>query len=503
MKVTIACESVTTIEVPLLVVNLFEGVTQPTGATGAIDSAMGGLISSLIADKEITGKLNEVTVFPSLGRIPAQRVAVVGLGKKEDLTVDRVRQAAGSAARRAQQLKVPRFATIAHGGQAGLSPIESAQATVEGSALATYRYLRFKTEKEDLPQAIDEMVVVERDQSKIGQLEQGARRAQIVAESATLARDLVNGPGNLVTPTYLADQARQAAARSGFECEVLGPEQMRALKMGALLGVAQGSAQPPRLIVMRYRGAGADAKTLAIVGKGITFDSGGISIKPGEHMEEMKDDMSGGAATIGAMQAIANLKLPVNVIGLVPATENLPSGTAYKPGDVLTAMNGKTIEVINTDAEGRIVLADALAYAVEQGADALVDVATLTGACVIALGHVASGAIANNDNLAAALIAAGERTGERVWRLPAWDDYKEQIKSDIADVKNTGGRPGGAITGGLFLSYFIADKPWLHLDIAGTAWTDKDLPYIPKGATGIGVRLLVEFAEQWAKNPPI
>ena len=503
MKVNVVVASVTDVATPLLVVNLFEGVTEPTGATGAVDAAMDGLIRRMIGAKEISGKLNEVAVFHTLGRIKAERVAVVGLGKKEECTADRVRQAAGSAAKRAQQLKLTGFATIAHGGQAGLSPAEAAEATVEGTILATYRYLRYKTENDEKPTEIGELTIVEHDQAKVAQIEEGSREAQIIAEATNLARDLSNGPGNLVTPTYLAEQAQQMAKRYGLECEVLGPEQMRNLKMGALLGVAQGSVQPPRLIVLRYHGAAQDAKTVAFVGKGITFDSGGISIKPGEHMEEMKHDMSGGAAVIGALQAIAALRLPVNVLGVIPATENLPSGAAYKPGDILTAMNGKTIEVISTDAEGRIILADALAYAVQQGADALIDLATLTGACVIALGQWATGAFANNDELMAALQEAGERSGERLWRLPAWEEYKEQIKSDVADVKNTGGRPAGAITGALFLTRFIDDKPWVHLDIAGTADIDKDRPYVPKGATGVGVRLLTDFAKVWAKNPPI
>lgn len=500
MKVTIVADSVTNVDTPLLVVNLFEGITQPSGATGAVDAAMDGLIARMIADKEVTGKLNEVAVFHTLGRIPAKRVAVVGLGKKEDFTPERARQAAGSAARRAAQLKVDRFATIVHGGQAGVSPAEGAQAVVEGTLLATYRYLRFKTDRTDASPEIAELVIVERDAGKLPAIEEGANRGRIIAEATRLARDLSNGPGNLVTPAYLAEEARKVAEANGVEFAALGPQQMRELNMGALLGVAQGSAQEPRLIVMRYRGAGEDAKTLAIVGKGITFDSGGISIKPGEKMEEMKHDMSGAAAVIGAVDAIARLRLPVNVLALAAATENLPSGSAYKPGDVLTAMNGKTIEVINTDAEGRIVLADALAYAVKEGADALVDLATLTGACVVALGHHASGVISNHDQLAQAVVTAGERTGERVWRLPGWDDYAEQIKSDIADVKNTGGRWGGAITGGLFLTHFIGDKPWVHLDIAGTAYGDKDQGYRTKGATGIGVRLLVALAEEWAKG---
>ncbi|MHB1132584.1 MAG: leucyl aminopeptidase [Chloroflexota bacterium] len=501
MKVEVKVASVTEHVTPLLVINLFENVAEPTGATGAIDRALGGFIAGLIGRKEITGKLNEVTIFHTMGKLPAERVAVIGLGKKEEFTLERARQAAGSVARRVQQLKIERFATIAHGGQAGLSPAEAGQAVVEGSQLATYRYLRYKTEDADSRPSIQEMTIVEQDQAKVQELERGVTRGRVLAEATIFSRDLANGPGNLVTPSYLAEQAQEMAARHGLECQILGPEEMRRLGMGALLGVAQGSAQEPRLIVLRYNGGGEGAKTLGFVGKGITFDSGGISIKPGDKMDEMKFDMSGAAAVIGAMSAIAQLKPAVNVLAVAPATENLPSGTAYKPGDILTAMNGKTIEVLNTDAEGRIVLADAVAYAAQQGADLLIDLATLTGACVVALGYHATGAIGNNDQLVAGLIAAGQRTGERVWQLPAWDEYRDQIKSDIADVKNTGGRPGGAITGALFLERFIDGKPWVHLDIAGTAWVESDKPYAPKGAAGWGVRLLTEFAESWATQP--
>lgn len=500
MKVNVTVGSVTEVATPLLVVNLFEGSGQPTGATGAVDAALDGLISKLVTDKEISGKLSEMTVFHTLGKLPAERVAVIGLGKKDEFTIDRARQVAGTAARRAQQLKLGRFATIAHGGQAGLPPFEAAQAVVEGARLATYRYLRFKTEDQEGTAPVGEMTIVENDQGKVPELEEGAAKGTILAEATILARDLSNGPGNLVTPTYLAEQARDVATRHGLGYEALGPEEMRRLGMGALLGVAQGSTQEPRLIVLRYNGAQQGADTLGFVGKGITFDSGGISIKHGDKMDEMKHDMSGGAAVIGAMSAIAALKLPVNVLAVIPATENLPGGSACKPGDVLTAMNGKTIEVVNTDAEGRVVLADALAYAVKEGAAVLVDLATLTGGVIVALGHIATGAVGNNDKLVAMLVAAGERTGERLWQLPAWDEYKEANKSDIADVKNSGGRAASTITGALFLTRFVGDRPWCHLDIAGTAWLDGDRPYSTKGATGIGVRLLTEFAEKWTQN---
>lgn len=504
MNIDLVVDSVTNVDTPLLVVNLFEGVTEPKGATGAVDAALGRIISRMIADGELTGKLNEVVVVHTFERLPAKRVAVVGLGKQEEFTVDRARQAAGSVVTRARGLKVRSFATVVHGaGQGGLSPREAAVALAEGTLLANYRYTRFKTELAEAPPDLERATVVELDAGRSADLRAGIERGRILAEATNLARDLSNGPGNLVTPTYLADQAAAMASAAGIECEVLGPEETRALNMGALLGVAQGSVQPSRFVVLRYRRGGEGAKTLAMVGKGITFDSGGISIKPGERMEEMKHDMSGAAAVIGAIQAIAALAIPVNVLGLIPATENLPSGSALKPGDILTAMNGKTIEVVNTDAEGRIVLADALAYAVREGVDAIVDLATLTGACVIALGAWASGAVSNHDGLMASVEESGRRTGDRVWRLPDWSEYAEQIKSDVADVKNIGGRAAGVITGALFLTRFHGGKPWVHLDIAGTANIDKDRPYTPKGATGFGVRLLVDLAETWAKQPPV
>jgi leucyl aminopeptidase len=309
----------------------------------------------------------------------------------------------------------------------------------------------------------------------------------------------VNEPAGVLTPTALANRAKALSRKHGFKCTVMTPDRIKKLKMGALMGVAQGSHQPARLIVLEHRGGGK-SKPLAFVGKAVTFDSGGISIKPSAGMDEMKTDMSGGAATLGAVCAAAMLKLPINIVGVIPATENLPGGGAYKPGDILKSMSGITIEVLNTDAEGRLILSDGLAYAARYKPAAIVDLATLTGACVIALGSVNTGLMGNDDKLVEKIKAAAAATSEKVWQLPMDDEYGEQIKSDIADVKNVGGREAGTITAAKFLEKFVKDLPWAHLDIAGTAYGDKAKAYRPKGATGVGVRLLTQLARDWKKK---
>lgn len=501
MKTNVVTSHALEVSTPLLALGFFEGEMPLGGALFEVNEALGGLIGRLICDREITGKLNEVVVVHPQVDIAPRRVAVVGLGKPEELTLDRVREAAGTVARRAVGLKLDRLAMTLFGqGLLGLGTEDLAQAVVEGAALGTYGYTRYKTEKKDLPPQLNELTIVDSRADLAPSIEVGALRGEVIGTASYMARDLANGPSNLVTPAYLVDQARTLAKTFGLGLDVLDREQMRQLGMGALLAVAEGSERPPFLIVLRYEGANSGRSPLALVGKGITFDSGGISIKPSEGMQEMKHDMSGAAAVLGVMQGLATLKAPVNVVGIVPATENLPSGSAFKPGDVLTASNGKTIEVISTDAEGRLILADALNYAANLGPGAIVDLATLTGACVVALGHWAAGAMSNDDALFDLLNASAETTGERIWRLPLWPSYSEQIKSDVADIKNVGGRDGGAITGGAFLSNFVGDKPWVHLDIAGTAYINKDRPYVPRGATGFGTRLLIDFAQRWAKS---
>jgi leucyl aminopeptidase len=499
--------SVTDIDTPLLVVNLFEGVAQPEGATGAVDQALSGQISQLIADGEINGERGTVTVIHTNNGHPglkAKRVAVVGLGKQTDSEAERfenARVAAGVAARKARELKVDSFATVVHAAGAGGLPLETAaRATMESSILALYRYEQFK-ESTKSKHTVDACMIVEADAERAGQLESMAELARATCDAVMKVRDLSVGPGNFVTPTFLAETAQQVASKHGLEIIVWGKDELKARGMNGILAVNAGSVQPPAFVAMKYSAPGA-TKTLAVVGKGITFDSGGISIKPAESMEFMRHDMTGAATVIGFLDLAAATKAPVNVLGVFAATENLPSGSSYKPGDVFKAYNGKTMEIVNTDAEGRVILSDSLAYAAEQKPDAIIDFATLTGACQVALGDHATGLMSNNQALADRVLAAGEKSGDRCWQLPMWKVYGEQIKTAMADVRNTGGRRAGAITAALFLQEFVADIPWVHLDIAGTAYADGQqtyvAPYNPKpGATGVGVRLLWHFCNDW------
>jgi leucyl aminopeptidase len=490
VEIRVVQGSITEVESDALIVNLFEGVTSPGGGTGAVDRALGGIITDLIASGEISGKLNKTALIHTQGKIAPKRVLVVGLGKSEDFDYIAAGKVSGTAARFLREKGARKVTTIVHGaGIGGLDPKDSARAVVEGAIIGLYDGDLYKTSNEDKLSETEEFVIVERDSAKIAEFEAGAREGQVLASAANEVRDLANEPANRMTPIILAERAQEMAAKAGLEIEVLDQDRMAELGMGGLLGVAQGSTQPPRLIFMRYGGK-EGGPTLALVGKGLTFDSGGISIKPSEGMQDMKYDMSGGAAVIGAMKAIAELKPAINVIGVVPASENMPGGSAYKPGDVIRFYNGKTTEVITTDAEGRMILADAITYAIKQGATHLVDIATLTGSCVVALGHDITGVMGNNREFTGRLMNAARLTGEKCWELPLPPEYKEQLKSEIADFKNIGTRWGGALTGGLFLKEFVEDLPWVHLDIAGTADSDAEEPYRAKGATGVGTRML-------------
>jgi leucyl aminopeptidase len=490
VDIRVAREMIQDAKADAVVVNLFEG-KEPGGATGAMDKALSSMISVLIGAGDVKGKQNEITVLYPCGAVLGGRVIVVGLGKAEEFTLDRARQAAGMAAKRARELGCKSIATIVFGaGAGGLVPQAAAQATVEGMLLGLYEFRVHKSIPAERG-AVESITLVEADLAKAAAVEAGARTGRILAEATNLARDLVNQPSNHMTPHILADAARAVASQNGLSCQVLSLEQMAELGMGALMGVTKGSDEPPQFIVLEHKpNAG---QPVIFVGKGITFDSGGISIKPSDHMEEMKGDMAGAAAVVGAMQAVAQLGLPMHVIGLAPACENLPSGHAYKPGDVLKAMNGKTIEVISTDAEGRLILADALCYAARFSPAAVIDLATLTGACVIALGDmVAAGIFSNDDDLSAKLREAGAKAGEKLWPLPLYEEYKDKIKSEVADMKNTGGRQGGVGASAIFLREFTS-YPWAHLDIAPMGLSDSAGPYTSKGGTGFGVRALVEF----------
>ncbi len=487
-----------------IVVNLFEGITSPGGGTGAVDRALDGAISRVIADGGCRGKDGELTLIHTLGKVPSPRVVVAGLGPSDKFTLDKVRNLSAGVARYLRRARCETIASITHGaGIAGLDAEACAQAIAEGTLLGLYQFRRHKKPSED-DVDVKELVLIEHDEAKVETLRRGVERGVALAEAANFARDLANEPSNVLTPAELADRASAWAKDAMLECEVFDKAWAEQQGMGAFLGVAQGSEQPPKFIVLRYRGGGS--QRLALVGKGITFDTGGISIKPAAGMEEMKGDMSGGAAVIAAIGAIARLKPAIDVTAVVPATENMPSGTAIKPGDVLRAMTGTTIEVLNTDAEGRLILADGLGYAKQsfaggEGPTAIVDVATLTGAISIALGNVAMGAMTNSDALYQRVQRASEASGEKVWQLPMYDEYKEQIKSDVADIKNTGGRGAGSITAAFFLKEFVDDTPWVHLDMAGVDFYEKEKGVLTKGASGIPVRTLVHLALDLAREP--
>ncbi|MEN6478884.1 MAG: leucyl aminopeptidase [Anaerolineales bacterium] len=498
MEIKVERGSVCAVATDLLVVNVLEGVAKPSGATGAVDAALQGAIAELITAGDIKGKEGEVTLLYPRGQVPATRVLVVGLGKQSDLDANAVRKAAAVAARKAQDLGVAEYCTIAHGaGAGGLDPALAAQAVVEGTVLGSYHLSTYLTQQEARRLPLAGVTLLAYSEAELPALQTGAAAGKAIAEAVCLARDLINIPGNDLPPSALAARAQQVATESGLACTILDEAQMKALGMGALLAVGKGSDQPSQFIVLEYHADYPEAKPYVVVGKGITFDSGGISLKPGQGMEDMKDDMAGAAAVLGVMQAVAALGLPIRVVGLAPCVENMPSGKASRPGDVVQALNGLTVEIISTDAEGRLILADALGYAQRYQPQAVVDLATLTGGCVVALGHVASGLMANDDALAAQLEQAAKASGEKTWRLPLWPEYEPQIKSDIADIKNSGGREASAITGGLFLQHF-ADYPWAHLDIAGMALANKAEGWTPKGGTGYGVRLIVEWLRERA-----
>jgi len=499
MEIKVIAGDITKIKADAIIVNFFEGMERLDGDIAVVDKALDGAISQLISQGEIKGKLNEITIVHSLDKLPTARVVVSGLGKQSELSPNKVRGAVAETCRWLRQKGIGNIATTAQG--AGINDIgleDAAQVVTEGALLGLYSFRRHITRENDKPGEIKQLSIVGSDEAK-PRLEEGSSKGKVLAEATNLARDMVNEPANYMTPNHMAEMAMRLTKSHGLEVSVLEQEQMAESGMGALLGVAQGSRQPPKFIVLHYRGGDAAKINVALVGKGVTFDSGGISIKSSEGLAEMKGDMAGGAAVMTAISAIARLKPKINVTAIIPATENLPSGNALKPGDILTAMNGKTIEIITTDAEGRLILADALAYAKKSGAKFIVDVATLTGACIVALGNVCSGAFGNNQELVNKVIAAGNEAGELIWQMPMYDEYKEQNKSDVADIKNAGGRYGGAITAAKFLAEFINDTPWVHLDIAGTSLSEKERGYLVKGATGVPVRTLVNLVLSLAK----
>jgi leucyl aminopeptidase len=488
MKTTLVAKALPEVETPLLAVLVPQGDMPKSLAD--LDRAAGGVVQRAFASRDFKGKKDDTSLLYGTGK--AQRVLLLGLGKPGDVTRQSVRRAAAVAARRARTMGTGSLAlAVAIEARNGIGVRDLTQVVIEGAAHGAWTFTALKRPPDDpKPEVQAAAVVVAPDDVK--EAERGLRLGDAIAAGHRLARDLQMQPGNLCTPSYLAEQAKQLADRHGITLTVLDRAALQKEGMGALLAVAQGSAQEPRFITLEYRAAG-DAPPVALVGKGVTFDAGGISIKPAANMEDMKYDMSGAAAVLGTFEVLGRLKPRINVVGLIPATENLPSGTAVKPGDVVRSHLGKTIEIVNTDAEGRLILCDALSYVRRFKPAAVLDAATLTGAVVVALGHHAIGIMGNDEALLAEVRAAGERAGQRCWPLPLWDEYKDLVKSEIADVKNSGGRGAGTIAGGWFLREFVEGYPWVHLDIAGTAYTDTDGPMQPKGPTAIGVALFTEF----------
>jgi len=450
-------------------------------------------LDELKSSGEFSGKAGEMAVLHQPSTLKAKRLIVLGGGKREKFDAASLRRTVGTVVRASKQKGVK---TLAFALDGPVNKAAAAEAAVEGAILGNYETDVLKTSSKE-SKALDAFYVIASPNG--AELENAFARGRILAEAQNFTRDLVNEPANRMTPSVMAERARAMAAESGLECEVLDEGQMKKLGMGSLLGVSQGSTEPPALIVVKYRPVAKpkSADHLALVGKGVTFDSGGISIKPADGMEKMKYDMAGGAAVLGAMRAIAQLKPAIPVTAFVPAVENMVSGRAQRPGDIVTSLDGKTIEVLNTDAEGRLILIDAITYAKRQGCTHLVDVATLTGAIVVALGYVNVGAFTNDDPLLGKVMAAAKEEGEKMWHMPLDDEYKDLLKSPFADLANIGGRWGGAISAAWFLKEFAGDTPWVHLDIAGTAWLEETKPYLAKGPTGVTVRTFVKLATGW------
>jgi leucyl aminopeptidase len=471
---------------------------KPAPALLTSDPALTAAAAAVLASGEFKAGTNETLLLHAPAGLAAKRLLIIGLGKQSKSTVHHVRNAAGTAVRFAKPRGIREVALVLPESDSKSLPSAGvARAAAEGAFVGDFDADTYRSERKD--QSIQSFTAVGPTNSDRTAAEAGFNEGVIVGESQNFTRSLVNEPGNKLTPTIMGQRAAAMAKEVGLACEVHSTEKLQELKMGAFLGVAQGSAEPPALIVLRYEPAGVkDGPVLGLVGKGITFDTGGISIKPSDNMEKMKYDMAGGAAMLGAMRAIALLKPKVRVIAIVCAAENMPDGKAYKPGDVITAMSGKTIDIINTDAEGRLVLADGLAYARQLGATHLIDAATLTGAIGVALGLINAGAFSNDEATFEKFQSALSTSGEKFWRMPLGDEYADMIRSDIGDIKNTGGRYGGASTAAEFLHAFAEDTPWIHLDIAGLAWNDENKPFMAKGPSGVAVRSILEWVRSYS-----
>jgi leucyl aminopeptidase len=491
MQLHIGTSSIDKLSVDALTVICFETPDKGETADDPEIAAQGGWLAEMRATKEFSGKLYETAILHRPQGIAAKRLVVIGGGKREKFSAVEARRLAGTLVRTLKTKGVRAIALLVE------RPSEFATAIAEGTVLGAWEANKYKSDPKKDDQQVDSFTLAAPG-ADAAALRAALERGRIVAESQNMARDLVNEPANKLIPSVLADAASRMAAETGLACEVLDEKAMTALGMGALLGVAQGSTNPPFLIVLKYRpDAARGTDHLALIGKGVTFDTGGISIKPSDGMEKMKYDMAGAAAVIGAMRALAELKPGIPVTGYIPTVENMLNGNAQRPGDIVTALSGKTIEVLNTDAEGRLILADAITYANRNGATHMVDAATLTGAIGIALGHYNIGAFTNDEAFLAQFLAASRIAGEKTWQLPMDEEYKEYLKSAFADLPNIGGRYGGSITAAWFLREFADPTPWIHLDIASTAWLDEGKAWLSKGPTGVAVRSFVELALDW------
>jgi leucyl aminopeptidase len=494
MRINVQTQTITDFKGDAIIVNVFQGAKSPGGATGAVDRALGGTISKLIADGEISGKLGETALLHHCPNLKAGKVIVVGLGKKDNLNYDTVRKAAAAAARKAKGIRARNIGTVVHAaGTGGLEPMRAAQAVIEGTVLSLYGFNEYK--KPDDAHEMNSFSIIEKEKSKAAEFQKGMTIGRILAESQNTSRDLINEPANNLTPEKLLRRVkkllRAQQVQETVKCQCLDKKALESMDMGALLAVAQGSSHEAKFIVLRIR---KDNRPLTcLIGKTVTFDSGGISIKPSSGMGSMKGDMAGGAVAIGTTLALARTNSKVNLMTLIPAVENMPSGSAYRPGDIVRAMNAKTIEIVSTDAEGRLTLADAIAYAEKKAARAIVDIATLTGGCPVALGNSIAAVMGNDQQMIDKLLEISKDTGEKLWQLPLYEGYVKLIESDVADLKNSGGRYASTITAGLFLQAFVDKAKWIHIDVAGKELTDKDSFYTPMGGTGFGVRTLFEF----------
>lgn len=496
MKVGISGPGTQNPKADLLAFNIFEGTFKPAGELAAADRALKGVISSLISSKEITGKKNTNVVLHTHGRLRAKYVLVVGCGKRDEFDLESVRLFASETVKQAKKARAASVAAFFHAGDvSGSSPLDVFRSFAEAAFVREYEFPGYKTgkNKEDVFR-ISEMTMVQSDPSYIGPCKKALAVAAVCAEAVNKTRDLVNTPSNMLTPRIFSLKAKEVCARNKLSIKVLDAPAIKKMGMGGIWGVGKGSDNPPAVIVIWHKGGSSSSGTTALIGKGVTFDSGGISIKPSKKMGDMKEDMAGAAAVLYSMEAISKLKIKKNILAVIPLVENMPSGKALKPGDVIKTMSGTTVEIISTDAEGRLILADAITYAKKMGASKLVDFATLTGACTTSLGDIAAAALGNDGELVESVINAGGRSGERLWELPLYDEYGEYLKSSVADIKNCSDLgKASTSTAAFFLKDFVGDTPWVHVDIASIASLEREVRFWGKGATGAGVFTAVNY----------